>query len=103
MMQQSIRMVQPELQFIDNGFLFGKLVFILFPVSLPGLPETFDCGSQRGNLLPAEFQLVSEPEIFPGKPFALAEFSGRKTAPSGALENANPDAGKQQSGFAETP
>ena len=72
MMQQSIRMVQPELQFIDNGFLFGKLVFILFPVSLPGLPETFDCGSQRGNLLPAEFQLVSEPEIFPGKPFALA-------------------------------
>ena len=32
-----------------------------------------------------------------------AEFSGRKTAPSGALENANPDDGKQQSGFAETP
>ena len=31
------------------------------------------------------------------------EFSGRKTAPSGALENANPDVGKQQSGFAETP
>ena len=31
------------------------------------------------------------------------EFSGRKTAPSGALENANPDDGKQQSGFAETP
>ena len=34
---------------------------------------------------------------------AASEFSGRKTAPSGALENANPDVGKQQSGFAETP